>query len=106
MKMRARNLLPRPALSRVLIRVVCVMSTDRPNKIAIDKSRHAAQRKALAQWRERQREIYVTRQTFGDRFTARVLVDGEYYDVDEAELASLRAGVSPDDLDLSPVVGD
>lgn len=82
------------------------MSTDRPNKIAIDKSRHVAQRRAMAKWRERHRQIHVSRETFGDRYTARVLLDGEYYDVDDRELASLRAGVSPADLELSPVAGD
>lgn len=75
-----------------------------PNKIPIDKSRHVAQRLAMAEWRERQR-VFVTRQTFGDRYLARVLVEGEYYDVSRRELESLRAGRTPADLDLYPAAG-
>ncbi|MGI6856060.1 hypothetical protein [Mesorhizobium sp. 1B3] len=37
--------------------------------------------------------------------SARVLIDGEYYDVDERELAMLQAGKDPKrDLGLEPVV--
>ena len=78
---------------------------DGPNKIPIDMSRHVAQRRALAEWRERQR-VFVTHQTFGDRYSARVLVDGQYYDVSRGELESLRAGRTPADLDLYPAAGD
>ncbi|MBL0934867.1 MAG: hypothetical protein IBJ07_08960 [Rhizobiaceae bacterium] len=59
----------------------------------------------MAKWRERQR-VFVTHQTFGDRYSARVLVDGEYYDVSRGELESLLAGVTPADLELYPVAGE
>lgn len=81
------------------------MVGDGPNKISIDMSRHVAQRRAMAKWRERQR-VFVTHQTFGDRYSARVLVDGEYYDVSRGELESLLAGVTPADLELYPVAGE
>ena len=81
------------------------MVGDGPNKISIDKSRHVAQRRAMAEWRKRQC-IYETHQTFGDRYWARVLVDGEYYDVSRNELASLRGGRTPADLELYPVAGE
>ena len=79
------------------------MSTDRPTKLPIDVSRHLAARSAMAKLRER---VLVTRETFGaSGHTARVLVDGEYYDVDDRELSRLRAGASPADLELHPVGG-
>lgn len=78
---------------------------DGPNKIPIDMSRHVTQRRAMAEWRERHR-VFVTHQTFGDRYSARVLVNGEYYDVSRTELASLRAGRTPADLELYPVAGE
>lgn len=82
------------------------MGSDRPNKIPIDVNRHMAARQAMAEFRRRPR-VVVTRETFGDEgHTARVLVDGEYYDVDDVDLNRLRAGSSPQDLELYPVAGD
>lgn len=40
------------------------------------------------------------------RMTATVLVDREYYEVDERELALLQAGMEPSDLGLDPVEGE
>lgn len=78
---------------------------DGPNKIPIDKSRHVAQRRAMAEWRERQR-VVITRETFGVTHTARVLVDDELYDVGDRDLRLLRAGATPAELELCPVAED
>lgn len=37
------------------------------------------------------------------RMTAMVLIDREYFEVDERELALLQAGMEPSDLGLDPV---
>jgi hypothetical protein len=79
------------------------MSADRPRSLPIDVSRHLAAHSAMAKLRGR---VLVTRETFGAAgHTARVLVEGEYYDVDDRELSRLRAGASPADLELHPVGG-
>lgn len=77
------------------------MSADRPTKMPIDVNHHLAARRAMGALRQR---VTITRETFGATHTARVLIDGAYYDVDDRELRKLIAGSSPADLDLSPVV--
>jgi hypothetical protein len=80
------------------------MSKDQPKKLPIDVSRHLAARRAMGELRQR---VTVTRETFGAAgHTARVLVGGEYYDVDDRELQRLRAGSTPADLDLYPAEAD
>lgn len=79
------------------------MSADRPKNLPIDVSRHLAARRAMGKLRER---VVITRETFGATHTARVLVDGEYYDVDDNELHRLKTGATPRDLELCPVIGD
>lgn len=80
------------------------MSTDGPKKLPIDVSRHLAARRAMGKLRER---VVVTRETFGAAgHTARVLVEGEYYDVSDRDLRRLLAGSSPADLELYPVAED
>ncbi|HWK64521.1 MAG TPA: hypothetical protein VNS34_06250 [Rhizobiaceae bacterium] len=61
----------------------------------------AAVRRAL----ERHKLHIASQRYFHGRMSARVLVDGEYYDVDERELALLETGKDPKrDLGLEPVV--
>lgn len=61
----------------------------------------AAVRRALER-----HKLHIASQRYSNgRMSARVLVDGEYYDVDERELALLEAGKDPKrDLGLEPVV--
>ena len=80
------------------------MSTGRPKNLPIDVSRQLAARKAMGELRQR---VIVTRVTFGaDGHTARVLIDGDYYDVDSVELDRLKSGAKPADLEINPVAGD
>lgn len=79
------------------------MTTREPTKLSIDVGRHLATRRAMRKMRER---VVVTRETFGATHTARVLVDGEYYDVEDRDLRSLLAGATPADLDLCPLAKD
>lgn len=73
----------------------------------IDVDRHLASRKAVRELMSRQK-VFVCSQRFaeGGIQSARVLVRGEYYDVNETQLAQLRDGLSPADLMLEPVRED
>ncbi|MER8676279.1 MULTISPECIES: hypothetical protein [unclassified Mesorhizobium] len=65
-------------------------------------SKRAAVRKALDR-----HKVYVTAQSFsGGVYSARVLVDGEAYWVDEFRLSQLQQGLSPAELDLTPASDD
>ncbi len=65
-------------------------------------SKRAAVRKALDR-----HKVYVTAQSFsGGIYSARVLVDGEAYWVDEFRLSQLQQGLSPAELELMPAVDD
>ena len=65
-------------------------------------SKRAAVRKALDR-----HKVYVTAQSFsGGVYSARVLVDGEAYWVDEFRLSQLQGGLSPAELDLTPATDD
>lgn len=80
------------------------MNKNQPKKLPIDVGRHLAARRAMAEVRQR---VTISRETFGAAgHTARVLVDGEYYDVGDRELQRLRAGSTPADLDLYPAEAD
>ena len=70
--------------------------------VAREKSRRAAVKSALER-----HKVYVTAQRFsGGSYSARVLVDGEAYWVDEFRLSQLRQGLSPAELDLLPAIDD
>ncbi|TPI36115.1 hypothetical protein FJ414_16775 [Mesorhizobium sp. B3-1-6] len=70
--------------------------------VAREKSRRAAVKTALDRHR-----VYVTAQRFsGGSYSARVLVDGEAYWVDEFRLSQLRQGLSPAELELTPAIDD
>lgn len=80
------------------------MSAGQPKNLPIDVSRQLAARKAMGELRQR---VIVTRETFGaGGHTARVLIDGDYYDVDSVELDRLKSGAKPADLEIYPVAGD
>ena len=80
------------------------MTSRKPTGLPIDVGRQLAARRAMDDLRKR---VIVTRERFGDAgHTARVLVDGEYYDVTDRELTRLLAGSTPADLELYPVAED
>jgi hypothetical protein len=57
--------------------------------------------------REAKRRAIVTSASYSQRgMRARVLIDGEYYDVDERRLELLLDGRTPADLELTPVSED
>ncbi|RUM98480.1 hypothetical protein EET67_07570 [Pseudaminobacter arsenicus] len=68
----------------------------------INVSRHLASRRAMKAWRERQRLVMVFKRFHDGQVTTRLLIDGEYYDVDDAQLAMLAEGAAPAELDLHP----
>lgn len=68
----------------------------------IDVSRHFASRRAMKAWRDRQRLTMVFRRFHDGAVTTRLLIDGEYYDVNDIQLARLAEGVAPAELDLHP----
>ena len=70
--------------------------------VAREKSRRAAVKSALER-----HKVYVTAQRFsGGTYSARVLVDGEAYWVDEFRLGQLKQGLTPAELELTPAVDD
>lgn len=77
---------------------------DRRNKAVGNQVKaRAAVRRAL----ERHKVDITAKRYSGGRMSARILVEGEYYDVDERQLALVEAGKHPQrDLALEPVLGD
>ncbi|TPJ73645.1 hypothetical protein [Mesorhizobium sp. B2-6-2] len=70
--------------------------------VAREKSRRAAVKTALER-----HKVYVTAKRFsGGSYSARVLVDGEVYWVDEFRLSQLRQGLTPAELELTPAADD
>ncbi|TPN76679.1 hypothetical protein FJ987_12250 [Mesorhizobium sp. CU2] len=70
--------------------------------VARENSRRAAVKNALER-----HKVYVTAQRFsGGSYSARVLVDGEAYWVDEFRLSQLKQGLSPAELELTPAIDD
>lgn len=68
----------------------------------IDVSRHLASRRAVKAWRDRQRLTIVFRRFHDGAVTTRLLIDGDYYDVNDIQLARLAEGIAPAELDLHP----
>lgn len=60
-----------------------------------------AQRNAIQAHKQR---VFVAMRRHGPGrdMQARVLIDGEYYDVDARQLAKLQGGATPQDLELYP----
>ncbi|MER9596396.1 hypothetical protein [Mesorhizobium sp. M0244] len=66
------------------------------------KSKRAAVREALDR-----HKVYITAQRLSaGSYSARVLVDGEAYWVDEFRLSQLQQGLSPAELELTPATDD
>ena len=66
-----------------------------------------AKRKAVAEALKRQRVFVSSRRFRGDgQPIARVLVSGQYYDVNDALLDKLMAGATPGELELEPAPDD
>ena len=72
------------------------------SSVSNQKSKRAAVRQALDR-----HKVYITAQSFsGGAYSARVLVDGEAYWVDEFRLSQLQQGLSPAELELVPATDD
>lgn len=72
------------------------------NPVTSQNGKRAAVRKALDR-----HKVYITAQSFNEgAYRARVLVDGQAYWVDGLRLAQLQTGISPADLELTPVADD
>lgn len=74
---------------------------DRRNPVENQAKTRAAVRQALER-----HKLHIAHQRYSEgRMSARVLIGGEYYDVDARQLALLQAGKDPKrDLGLEPVV--
>lgn len=68
--------------------------------------RQVAARKAVKLSLERQRLVIAHKRHSREGMSARVLFDGEYYDVNARSLALLEAGKTPGELGLEPYVGE
>jgi hypothetical protein len=68
-----------------------------------DVSKHLASRRAVKRVLERQKVHTVSKQFHHGRVTTRVLVGGDYYDVDNRQLDLLEMGKSPAQLGLEAV---
>jgi len=64
---------------------------------------HLAQRRAVKALLDKQKVVVSSYRHHNGHMTARVLVAGEYYDVDRRRLDLLVAGATPADLSLEPV---
>ena len=75
----------------------------KPAGPAINVDRHLASRKAVGELLNRQK-VFICSQHFaeGRVRSTRVLVRGEYYDVNDHQLTQLQNGLSPADLMLEP----
>ncbi|MET0574785.1 MAG: hypothetical protein ABWZ83_02880 [Mesorhizobium sp.] len=68
--------------------------------------RQIAARKAVKSSLERHKLVIAHKRHSSDGMSARVLFDGEYYDVNARSLAMLQAGKTPGELGLEPYAGD
>lgn len=67
----------------------------------IDPKRQLAARRATKQVLDK---FFISRKTYArGEVTFRILVDGELYDVSPPQLAALRGGMAPAELELDPV---
>ena len=70
-------------------------------------SEHLRQRRAVAALKERLHvRVISSRYGGGEMISARVSVDGEFYDVRPHELELLRQGQTPEGLALEPIPSD
>ncbi|SFT56012.1 hypothetical protein SAMN05518861_102188 [Mesorhizobium sp. YR577] len=73
-------------------------------KQRFDTGRHLASRHAVKRALDRHRVVIVDKKFSGGQVTTRVLVDGEYYDVDNRQLDLLEMGRTPEQIFLEPAV--
>lgn len=73
-------------------------------KQKMDVSRHLASRSAVKRVLDRHRIVIVSKKFADGGVTTRVLIDGEYYDVDNRQLDLLEMGQSPQQICLEPTV--
>jgi hypothetical protein len=70
----------------------------------IDPNRQLAARRATKQVLDK---FFISRKTYArGKVSFRILVDGELYDVSPPQLAALREGIAPAELELEPVRED
>ena len=78
-------------------------SGTKPAGPAINVERHLASRKAVRELLERQKVFICSQRIAEGRVrSTRVLVRGDYYDVNDHQLTQLQSGISPADLMLEP----
>ncbi|MEI5676824.1 hypothetical protein G6N74_10630 [Mesorhizobium sp. CGMCC 1.15528] len=73
-------------------------------KQRFDTGRHLASRHAVKRVLDRHKVVIVAKKFAGGQVTTRVLVDGEYYDVDNRQLDLLEMGRTPEQIFLEPAV--
>lgn len=92
----------RRAAQAAALRVMATEGSVMFSPVIGQKAKRAAVRKALDQ-----HKVYITAQSFSaGQYSARVLVDGEAYWVDEFRLGQLRQGLTPAELELTPATDD
>ena len=65
--------------------------------------KHLASRRAVKRVLDRQKVVIVSKRFGEGHVTTRVLVSGEYYEVDNRQLDLLEMGRSPTQLGIEPV---
>ena len=72
-------------------------------KSPTDVRKHLASRRAVKHALDRQKVVIVSKRFGEGHVTTRVLVSGEYYEVDNRQLDLLEMGRSPAQLGIEPV---
>ena len=73
------------------------------SKRPADIGKHLASRRAVKRVLDRQKVVIVSKRFGQGHVTTRVLVGGEYYEVDNRQLDLLEMGRSPTQLGIEPV---
>jgi hypothetical protein len=73
-------------------------------KRQLDTGRHLEARRAVKRALDRHKVVIVSKRFADGQVTTRVLVDGEYYDVDNRQLDLLEMGRAPAQIFLEPAV--
>lgn len=73
-------------------------------KQQFDTGRHLSSRRAVKRALDRHKVVIVAKKFVGGQVRTRVLVDGEYFDVDNRQLDLLEMGRTPEQIFLQPVV--
>jgi hypothetical protein len=72
----------------------------RPVPSPLDVRNHIRAREAVKVMLDRQKKVFVARKTFSSHGleSARILVDGKYYDVNARQLAQIQEGALPEQV--------